>query len=92
MGDLIVTCTSKLSRNRGIGERIGKGEPVEGIVGNMQQAAEGVWNCAAAHQLAAEVSIPVPIMDEVYGIVHEAKNPAEAVETLMSRNTKPEHQ
>ena len=90
MGDLIVTCTSRLSRNRAIGERIGNGEPVDAILSGMKQAAEGVWNCAAAQALAREHDIPVPITDEVVAMVHEGKAPREAVESLMGRDAKSE--
>jgi len=89
-GDLIVTCTSRLSRNRGVGERIGKGESVESILGDMRQAVEGVWNCAGARDLARESGIDVPITEEVYAIVHEGKPPRDAVASLMSREVRPE--
>ena len=85
MGDLIVTCTSRHSRNRGVGERIGRGEPVADIVGNMKQAAEGVWNCAAARDLALANGVDVPITDQVYSILHEGRDPKEAVDVLLSR-------
>jgi glycerol-3-phosphate dehydrogenase (NAD(P)+) len=90
MGDLIVTCTSRLSRNRAIGERIGRGEPVEAILAGTKQAAEGIWNCAAAQALARAHGVSVPITDEVTAIVHDGKPPREAVEALMGRETKPE--
>jgi len=69
MGDLIVTCTSRLSRNRAIGERLGRGEPIDEILGSMQQAAEGAWNCAIARTLARERGVNVPVTDEVYALV-----------------------
>lgn len=90
MGDLIVTCTSRHSRNRGVGERIGRGEAIEQILGNTAQATEGVWNCAAARDMARELGIEVPITDEVYAIVHEGKSPADAVASLLERDVKPE--
>jgi len=90
MGDLIVTCTSRHSRNRGVGERIGRGETVDQVLGSTAQATEGVWNCAAARTMARELGIEVPITEEVYSIVHEAKPPADAVASLLERNTRPE--
>lgn len=90
MGDLIVTCTSKLSRNRSVGERLGKGEKIEDILNSMKQAAEGVWNCASARELARSINIEVPITEEVYAIIHEEKNPNDAVASLLSRDVKPE--
>lgn len=90
MGDLIVTCTSHLSRNRAIGERLGKGESIDQILGATKQAAEGIWNCASAKELADEHGVDVPITDEVYAIVHQDKDPQKAVTSLLEREVKPE--
>ncbi len=90
IGDLVVTCTSTLSRNRTVGERLGRGEKIEDILKSMEQVAEGVWNCGNARALAGDVNVEVPITDEVYAVVHEGKNPHEAVEALLSRDPKPE--
>ena len=90
MGDLIVTCTSQLSRNRSVGERIGKGEPIEQLLGDMKQAVEGVWNCKSALELARKMNIDVPITEQVHAIVHEGKDPREAVQALLSREIRPE--
>ena len=92
MGDLVVTCMSKLSRNRGVGERLGKGEKLEAILGGMQQVAEGVWTCSTARALAHERKVRVPIMDEIHAVLHEGKNPREAVESLMTRDPKAERE
>jgi len=91
MGDLIVTCTSQHSRNRGVGERIGHGEPVSDIMAGFKQAVEGVWNCAAASELAAALCVDVPVTREVYAIVHQEKSPQDAVRALLERDLKPEH-
>ncbi|HMP90115.1 MAG TPA: NAD(P)H-dependent glycerol-3-phosphate dehydrogenase [Kiritimatiellia bacterium] len=85
IGDLMVTCMSRLSRNRGVGERIGKGEKIEAILGGMKQVAEGVWTAKAAMQLATEINIDLPITAEVHAVLYEGKNPREAVQSLMSR-------
>jgi glycerol-3-phosphate dehydrogenase (NAD(P)+) len=90
MGDLIVTCTSRHSRNRGVGERIGSGEPVSDIMDGFKQAVEGVWNCAAAAELAAALCVDVPVTREVYAIVHQNKAPQDGVRALLERDLKPE--
>ncbi|MDF7799509.1 NAD(P)-dependent glycerol-3-phosphate dehydrogenase [Pontiellaceae bacterium B1224] len=90
IGDLMVTCMSKHSRNRGVGERLGKGETLEDIMGSMKMVAEGVWNCQAAAALAADLGVSVPITEQVNAVVHEGKNPREAVMALMGRAPKPE--
>ncbi len=92
MGDLIVTCTSRLSRNRGVGERLGKGEKIGDILKSMEQVAEGIRTCANARILASDVSVDVPITDEVYAIVHEGKDPHEAVKALLARDPRPERE
>jgi glycerol-3-phosphate dehydrogenase (NAD(P)+) len=90
MGDLVVTCTSPLSRNRAVGERLGRGEKLEDILAGMKQVAEGVWNCRVARELAGRAGVDVPITDEVYAVLYEGKSPIEAVEALMMRAAKPE--
>ncbi|HEY5653411.1 MAG TPA: NAD(P)H-dependent glycerol-3-phosphate dehydrogenase [Pontiella sp.] len=90
IGDLMVTCMSKHSRNRGVGERLGKGESLEDIMASMKMVAEGVWNCQAAKELADELGISVPITEQVNAVVHEGKDPRQAVNDLMSRAPKPE--
>jgi len=90
MGDLIVTCTSQHSRNRSVGERLGRGETIDEILGSMQQVAEGVWNCETTHRLAEQREIEVPIINEVYAIIRKGKNPRDALTSLMSRDPKPE--
>ncbi len=92
MGDLIVTCTSRLSRNRGVGERLGRGEKIDDIMKSMEQVAEGVWTCANARAMAADAGVEVPITEEVYAVVHEGKNPHRAVETLLARDPRPERE
>ncbi|QBG47470.1 NAD(P)-dependent glycerol-3-phosphate dehydrogenase [Verrucomicrobia bacterium S94] len=90
IGDLMVTCMSRHSRNRGVGERLGKGETLEDIMASMKMVAEGVWNCQAAAKLAAEKGVPVPITDQVNAVVHKGKDPREAVIDLMGRTPKAE--
>lgn len=90
IGDLIVTCASKLSRNRGVGERLGRGEKLDAIMGGMEQVAEGIWTCRAALDLARELGVDVPITEQVVAVVHEGLDPRLGVQTLMARDPKPE--
>lgn len=90
IGDLMVTCMSRHSRNRGVGERLGKGETLEDIMGSMKMVAEGVWNCQAAKELADKLGVSVPITEQVNSVVHEGKDPREAMMDLMTRAPKPE--
>ena len=90
LGDLIVTCTSRSSRNHLVGERLGRGETLDVILGGMSQVAEGVTTCAIARALAREHGVRTPIMDEVHAMLHEGRRPAQAVETLMTRDARPE--
>jgi glycerol-3-phosphate dehydrogenase (NAD(P)+) len=90
MGDLVLTCTSRLSRNYSVGERMGKGEKISDILAGMKQVAEGVENSASACSLARQLSVPVPIATEVQAMVHEGKTPQAAVESLLGRDPKPE--
>lgn len=90
MGDLIVTCTSRWSRNRAVGERLGKGETFASITASMKQVAEGVTNCATAHDIAKKIRVSAPITDEVYTVIHQGKSPQAAVKSLLSRDARPE--
>lgn len=90
LGDLIVTCASKLSRNRGVGERLGRGEKLDAILGGMEQVAEGIWTCRAALDLARELGVDVPITEQVVAVVHDGVEPRAAVQALMGRDPKPE--
>lgn len=90
IGDLMVTCMSRHSRNRGVGERLGRGETLQQIMDGMKMVAEGVWNCQAAMELAQAHGISVPITREVCAVVHEGKEPRQAVLDLMQRAPRPE--
>ncbi len=90
IGDLIVTCASKLSRNRGVGERLGRGEKLDAILGGMEQVAEGIWTCRAALDLARELGVEVPITEQVVAVVHDGVDPRAAVQVLMARDPKRE--
>ena len=90
VGDLIVTCASRHSRNRAVGERLGKGETLEKIMGTMKQVAEGIWNAKAARDLARKHGIEMPITEEVCQIVENGKDPRQALTDLMTRIPKAE--
>ena len=90
MGDLVLTCTSRLSRNYSVGERMGRGEKIAGILAGMKQVAEGVENSATACSLAHHLSVPVPIAQEVHAMVFGGKTPQAAVESLLGRDPKAE--
>ncbi|MCF7848118.1 MAG: NAD(P)H-dependent glycerol-3-phosphate dehydrogenase [Kiritimatiellales bacterium] len=92
IGDLMVTCMSRHSRNRGVGERLGKGETLQQIMDSMKQVAEGVWNCRAAKELADQLDIPVPITEQVNEVVRSGKDPRQAVRDLMGRTAKSEQE
>jgi glycerol-3-phosphate dehydrogenase (NAD(P)+) len=90
MGDLVLTCTGSLSRNRTVGYRLGQGESLAGILSEMTAVAEGVKTAAAVHELALRHGVEMPIAEQVYAIVEEGRSPAEAVRVLMLRDPKPE--
>lgn len=90
MGDLIVTCMSRHSRNRYVGEQIGKGRTLNDILKEMVMVAEGVRTCKSAVALADKHHIDMPISREVYHVLFEGKEPKEAMEDLMTREVKPE--
>ena len=90
MGDLIVTCTSQYSRNRYLGEQIGKGKKLKKITEEMVQIAEGVRTTKSVHDLSRKYQIEMPISTEVYRVLFENKNPRRAVYDLMTRDPKKE--
>jgi glycerol-3-phosphate dehydrogenase (NAD(P)+) len=90
MGDLIVTCMSRHSRNRYVGEQIGKGKKLKEVLKSMEQVAEGVETTRSAKQLAAKIEIETPITNEVYKILFEDKDPVKATTDLMTRDMKTE--
>jgi glycerol-3-phosphate dehydrogenase (NAD(P)+) len=89
-GDLIVTCFSRHSRNRRVGERIGRGELLKEIQGSMQMVAEGVPTARSARDCAIQLAVPTPIINEVNSILYENASPAAAMERLISRAFRPE--
>jgi glycerol-3-phosphate dehydrogenase (NAD(P)+) len=90
MGDLIVTAISRHSRNRGVGERIGRGERLEQILGSMVMVAEGVHTARAARDLGLRHGIELPITEQVCAMLFEHLSPREALGRLMTRDLKSE--
>ena len=90
LGDLMVTCFSPLSRNRGFGERLGKGEKAEAIGASMTAVAEGYPNARSAHELARKHGVSTPIIDEVYAMLYEGKDVRQALQDLTARVSKAE--
>ena len=90
IGDLIVTCTSVHSRNHSVGERLGKGERIEDILGSMQMVAEGVWNSKVVHEIAKKLGVEMPICEMVYAICYKGLSAADAAKAVMERRLKAE--
>lgn len=91
MGDLILTCTGTLSRNRKVGLELARGRSLQAILGEMRMVAEGVNTTRAALRLAERHDVEVPITNEVHAILYEGKRSDRAVEDLMLRKLKAEH-
>jgi glycerol-3-phosphate dehydrogenase (NAD(P)+) len=90
MGDLVLTCTDNLSRNRRMGLALAAGKTVEEAQEEIQQVVEGVKAAKAVHEVAEKLGIEMPIVNQVYRILYKGASPREAVEALMSRALKPE--
>jgi glycerol-3-phosphate dehydrogenase (NAD(P)+) len=90
LGDLMVTCFSRHSRNRGFGERIGRGEKAAEIAASMAAVAEGYPTARSAWHLARKAGVTIPIVNEVYAMLYEGKEVITAVRDLMSRDLKSE--
>jgi glycerol-3-phosphate dehydrogenase (NAD(P)+) len=90
MGDLVLTCTGDLSRNRRVGMELARGRSLSAVLGDMHMVAEGVRTAKSAHDLALREGIDMPITTEVYLALYEGKPPIEALASLMSRS--PRHE
>ena len=90
MGDLVLTCTGDLSRNRTVGMRVGRGERIGEVLAGMTMVAEGVRTAVSAVELSRRTGVPMPISEKVHGILHEGKDVREAVNELFSRALKRE--
>lgn len=92
VGDLIATCSSRLSRNWTLGYRVGRGEAVGDVLGSMHDVAEGYHTTHAAAQISTELGIDAPITHAIYTILYEGGLPAEIARGLMSRQQRAEHE
>jgi glycerol-3-phosphate dehydrogenase (NAD(P)+) len=90
IGDLLLTCTGDLSRNRQVGLQLGQGRNIEDILGEMRMVAEGVKTAKSVHFLAQRMQVEMPISEQVYQVLHTSKRPQEVVRDLMERSLKHE--
>jgi glycerol-3-phosphate dehydrogenase (NAD(P)+) len=88
LGDLVLTCTGNLSRNRTVGLQLGQGRKLEDIVSEMNMVAEGVKTTKSGYELAAKLGIEMPILEQVYAIIYEGKSSSDAVQDLLNRELK----
>src|SRR4051795_13230673 len=89
-GDLIATCFSKHSRNRSVGERLGRGESLQQITSSMQMVAEGIPTAKSAYECARQLNVETPIIDQVYEVVYRGKPPLQGLQELLQRDQKAE--
>jgi glycerol-3-phosphate dehydrogenase (NAD(P)+) len=92
IGDLMVTCFSRHSRNRLVGERIGRGETLEAITASMKMVAEGVPTARSAWECARKFGVVTPVIDQMYDILYGRQSPKDALSELMLRDPKPERE
>ncbi|HTS67060.1 MAG TPA: NAD(P)H-dependent glycerol-3-phosphate dehydrogenase [Candidatus Acidoferrales bacterium] len=90
LGDLVLTCTGELSRNRTVGIELAHGRKLDDITGSMKMVAEGVKTTNAAVDLASRYGVEMPIAREMYGVLHNGNSPREAIQRLMERSLKGE--
>ena len=90
IGDLILTCTGDLSRNRMVGLKIAQGMPVDKIISSMKMVAEGIKTSLSAYRLAKKMAIEMPITTEVHHIIYRGKDPHRAVKDVMTRELRVE--
>ena len=92
MGDLVLTCTGDLSRNRTVGIELGRGRKLDEIVAGMSEVAEGVRTTGAAIELARRHGVEMPIAEAVHEVLEEKIAPEEAADRLMRRQLRPENE
>ncbi|HEY2028618.1 MAG TPA: NAD(P)H-dependent glycerol-3-phosphate dehydrogenase [Myxococcales bacterium] len=92
MGDLVLTCTGELSRNRAVGLGLGRGQSLEDVLAGMTQVAEGVRTAKSVHDLAHKLGVEMPLHDAMYRILYEGLSPKAALQTLTARELKSEFQ
>ena len=90
LGDLLLTCTGDLSRNRTVGIKLGEGKTLDQITSEMSMVAEGIKTTQSVYDLAQKMKIEMPILEQVYNIIYKGKNCSEAVRDLLNRELKVE--
>ncbi|HEX7192686.1 MAG TPA: NAD(P)H-dependent glycerol-3-phosphate dehydrogenase [Thermoanaerobaculia bacterium] len=90
MGDLVLTCTGALSRNRSLGVALGRGRTLQQILSETREVAEGVKTSKSAKELAEQHGIEMPITTEMYRVMYEGESPRDALQRLMTRSLKAE--
>lgn len=90
LGDLVLTCEGELSRNRRVGSELARGRSLAEITGSTPMVAEGVETCAAAVALGAKFGVDLPIIQQMHAVLHQSKDPREAIRDLMERSLKGE--
>jgi glycerol-3-phosphate dehydrogenase (NAD(P)+) len=90
LGDLVLTCSGELSRNRHVGIELARGRRIEEITRSMSMVAEGVETCGAAVSLGAKFGVDLPIIQQMHAVLHHGKNPREALRDLMERTLRGE--
>jgi glycerol-3-phosphate dehydrogenase (NAD(P)+) len=90
MGDLVATCISPQSRNRYVGEQLGRGRTIDEIVAEMSMVAEGVKTARVVMELADELGLDMPIAEQVYAVCHEGRSAADAYRGLLPTTAKHE--
>jgi glycerol-3-phosphate dehydrogenase (NAD(P)+) len=90
LGDLVLTCTGSLSRNRTVGVELGRGRRLSEILQSMRTVAEGVKTTAATVQLARQMGVEMPIAEQMYALLYHERSPQDAVRVLMERTLRPE--
>lgn len=90
LGDLVLTCTGSLSRNRSVGFEVGRGAALEAVLAGKETVAEGVTTARSAHALAAREGVEMPIVDAVHRVLFEGQPARDAIGALMTRGLRPE--
>lgn len=90
LGDLVLTCSGDLSRNRQVGQQLACGRSIDEITGSMAMVAEGVETCAAAVDLGAKFSVDLPIIEQMHAVLYQGKSARQALRDLMERTLKEE--
>ncbi len=92
IGDLVVTCESKHSRNRFVGDQLGQGRKIDEILKNMEMVAEGVKTAKSAYDLSKKYKVEMPITREIYEVIYSGKDPKQSVNDLMTRKLRSERE